>query len=236
MCFASTRCATVEPGKSWDLTPFCGRSTCVVAKDQSSRWVSSRSSSHRRSFSYHKHSRPQTPGIGRGLRPIADRQRPLQAWHRSNKQDRSVPILLSQVHLWARRSTRISRCQNRSTTNRQELNESILQSMYIHTFFSIVFFFLPQIVLLMLENNVFNKENWRKKKQSKRRLLYRELRHVFYHLLNKLLLLVQLLPISIILLCSLRHSTGVVLFTTPACQSRSKNSSPERKRWQFKLR
>ncbi|XP_060661189.1 uncharacterized protein LOC132794913 isoform X1 [Drosophila nasuta] len=29
MCFASTRCATVEPGKSWDLTPFCGRSTCV---------------------------------------------------------------------------------------------------------------------------------------------------------------------------------------------------------------
>ncbi|KAM7341211.1 uncharacterized protein ACRADG_012191 [Cochliomyia hominivorax] len=29
MCFASTRCATVEPGKTWDLTPFCGRSTCV---------------------------------------------------------------------------------------------------------------------------------------------------------------------------------------------------------------
>lgn len=29
MCFASTRCATVEPGKSWELTPFCGRSTCV---------------------------------------------------------------------------------------------------------------------------------------------------------------------------------------------------------------
>jgi len=30
MCFASTRCATVEPGKTWDLTPFCGRSTCVL--------------------------------------------------------------------------------------------------------------------------------------------------------------------------------------------------------------
>ncbi|XP_017467834.1 PREDICTED: uncharacterized protein LOC108360161 [Rhagoletis zephyria] len=29
MCFASTRCATVEPGKTWELTPFCGRSTCV---------------------------------------------------------------------------------------------------------------------------------------------------------------------------------------------------------------
>ncbi|XP_034490987.1 uncharacterized protein LOC117794460 [Drosophila innubila] len=29
MCFASTRCATVEPGKAWELTPFCGRSTCV---------------------------------------------------------------------------------------------------------------------------------------------------------------------------------------------------------------
>ncbi|KAF5276117.1 hypothetical protein FQR65_LT16473 [Abscondita terminalis] len=29
MCFASTRCATVEVGKSWDLTPFCGRSTCM---------------------------------------------------------------------------------------------------------------------------------------------------------------------------------------------------------------
>ncbi|XP_075155687.1 uncharacterized protein LOC142229035 [Haematobia irritans] len=29
MCFASTRCATVEVGKSWELTPFCGRSTCV---------------------------------------------------------------------------------------------------------------------------------------------------------------------------------------------------------------
>ncbi|XP_011195064.1 uncharacterized protein LOC105220319 [Zeugodacus cucurbitae] len=29
MCFASTRCATVEPTKTWELTPFCGRSTCV---------------------------------------------------------------------------------------------------------------------------------------------------------------------------------------------------------------
>ncbi|XP_049316849.1 uncharacterized protein LOC109580054 isoform X2 [Bactrocera dorsalis] len=29
MCFASTRCATVEPRKTWELTPFCGRSTCV---------------------------------------------------------------------------------------------------------------------------------------------------------------------------------------------------------------
>jgi len=34
MCFASTRCATVEPGKTWDLTPFCGRSTCVVSQDK----------------------------------------------------------------------------------------------------------------------------------------------------------------------------------------------------------
>ncbi|CAD7094039.1 unnamed protein product [Hermetia illucens] len=34
MCFASTRCATVEPGKTWELTPFCGRSTCVVSEDQ----------------------------------------------------------------------------------------------------------------------------------------------------------------------------------------------------------
>lgn len=33
MCFASTRCATVEPGKTWDLTPFCGRSTCVLTED-----------------------------------------------------------------------------------------------------------------------------------------------------------------------------------------------------------
>jgi hypothetical protein len=31
MCFASTRCATVEPGKTWELAPFCGRSTCVVS-------------------------------------------------------------------------------------------------------------------------------------------------------------------------------------------------------------
>ncbi|XP_055310585.1 uncharacterized protein LOC129573698 [Sitodiplosis mosellana] len=37
MCFASTRCATVEPGKSWDLTPFCGKSTCVVSNDNSGR-------------------------------------------------------------------------------------------------------------------------------------------------------------------------------------------------------
>jgi hypothetical protein len=29
-CFASTRCATFEPGTSWDLKPFCGRSTCVA--------------------------------------------------------------------------------------------------------------------------------------------------------------------------------------------------------------
>ncbi|GBP68276.1 hypothetical protein EVAR_57602_1 [Eumeta japonica] len=33
MCFASTRCATVEPGNTWDLAPFCGRSTCVVSED-----------------------------------------------------------------------------------------------------------------------------------------------------------------------------------------------------------
>ncbi|XP_012263710.2 uncharacterized protein LOC105690495 [Athalia rosae] len=35
MCFASTRCATIEPGKSWELAPFCGRSTCVAAEDGS---------------------------------------------------------------------------------------------------------------------------------------------------------------------------------------------------------
>lgn len=35
MCFASTKCATVEPGKSWELSPFCGRSTCVPAEDDS---------------------------------------------------------------------------------------------------------------------------------------------------------------------------------------------------------
>nr|QTY40881.1 venom polypeptide precursor [Doratifera vulnerans] len=37
MCFASTRCATVEPGNSWDLAPFCGRSSCVVSQDQPPR-------------------------------------------------------------------------------------------------------------------------------------------------------------------------------------------------------
>ncbi|XP_072948516.1 uncharacterized protein [Epargyreus clarus] len=37
MCFASTRCATVEPGNSWDLAPFCGRSTCVVSEDKPPR-------------------------------------------------------------------------------------------------------------------------------------------------------------------------------------------------------
>ncbi|XP_017761010.1 PREDICTED: uncharacterized protein LOC108551382 [Eufriesea mexicana] len=36
-CFASTKCATFEPTKSWDLTPFCGRSTCVQADDNSGR-------------------------------------------------------------------------------------------------------------------------------------------------------------------------------------------------------
>ncbi|XP_063987930.1 uncharacterized protein LOC135168031 [Diachasmimorpha longicaudata] len=35
MCFASTKCATVEPGKTWELSPFCGRSTCVPADDNS---------------------------------------------------------------------------------------------------------------------------------------------------------------------------------------------------------
>ncbi len=29
LCFASTRCATVEPGEIWELSPYCGRSTCV---------------------------------------------------------------------------------------------------------------------------------------------------------------------------------------------------------------
>ncbi|XP_015115685.1 uncharacterized protein LOC107040226 [Diachasma alloeum] len=37
MCFASTKCATVEPGKTWELSPFCGRSTCVPADDNSGR-------------------------------------------------------------------------------------------------------------------------------------------------------------------------------------------------------
>ncbi|XP_023295200.2 uncharacterized protein LOC111678171 [Lucilia cuprina] len=37
MCFASTRCATVEPGKTWDLTPFCGRSTCVQNEEDPSK-------------------------------------------------------------------------------------------------------------------------------------------------------------------------------------------------------
>lgn len=35
MCFASTKCATIEPGKTWDLAPFCGRSTCKKEKDGS---------------------------------------------------------------------------------------------------------------------------------------------------------------------------------------------------------
>uniref|UniRef100_A0A1B0BP77 Single domain-containing protein n=1 Tax=Glossina palpalis gambiensis TaxID=67801 RepID=A0A1B0BP77_9MUSC len=37
MCFASTRCATVEPGKTWELTPFCGRSTCVQNEKEPSK-------------------------------------------------------------------------------------------------------------------------------------------------------------------------------------------------------
>ncbi|XP_014258834.1 uncharacterized protein LOC106672154 [Cimex lectularius] len=32
MCFASTKCATIEPGHTWDLSPFCGRSTCVKSE------------------------------------------------------------------------------------------------------------------------------------------------------------------------------------------------------------
>ncbi|XP_029174006.1 uncharacterized protein LOC114942741 [Nylanderia fulva] len=37
MCFASTKCATIEPTKTWELSPFCGRSTCVPADDNSGR-------------------------------------------------------------------------------------------------------------------------------------------------------------------------------------------------------
>lgn len=37
MCFASTRCMTVEPGHSWELSPFCGRSTCVLTADKPPR-------------------------------------------------------------------------------------------------------------------------------------------------------------------------------------------------------
>jgi len=29
-CFASTRCATFEPGATWELKPFCGKSTCIA--------------------------------------------------------------------------------------------------------------------------------------------------------------------------------------------------------------
>ncbi|XP_046980945.1 uncharacterized protein LOC124546020 [Schistocerca americana] len=34
MCFASTRCGFVEPGQTWDLTPFCGRSTCTPGEGE----------------------------------------------------------------------------------------------------------------------------------------------------------------------------------------------------------
>lgn len=33
MCFASTKCTTVEVGQHWELAPFCGRSTCVTGKE-----------------------------------------------------------------------------------------------------------------------------------------------------------------------------------------------------------
>lgn len=33
MCFASTKCTTVEVGQHWELAPFCGRSTCVKAEE-----------------------------------------------------------------------------------------------------------------------------------------------------------------------------------------------------------
>ncbi|XP_063219768.1 uncharacterized protein LOC134529522 isoform X2 [Bacillus rossius redtenbacheri] len=35
VCFASTRCATIEPGHTWDLAPFCGQSTCVLSDEKS---------------------------------------------------------------------------------------------------------------------------------------------------------------------------------------------------------
>ncbi|PSN51332.1 hypothetical protein C0J52_15718 [Blattella germanica] len=34
VCFASTKCATVEPGQTWELAPFCGRSTCVLPEGE----------------------------------------------------------------------------------------------------------------------------------------------------------------------------------------------------------
>ncbi|XP_058057412.1 uncharacterized protein LOC131208629 [Anopheles bellator] len=37
MCFASTKCATFEPGQAWELSPFCGRSTCVLSDDAQPR-------------------------------------------------------------------------------------------------------------------------------------------------------------------------------------------------------
>lgn len=37
VCFASTKCATIEPGHSWELSPFCGRSTCVQESKDSPR-------------------------------------------------------------------------------------------------------------------------------------------------------------------------------------------------------
>jgi hypothetical protein len=36
VCFASTRCSTIEVGQTWELTPFCGRSTCVKAEGDDS--------------------------------------------------------------------------------------------------------------------------------------------------------------------------------------------------------
>lgn len=34
MCFASTRCATIEPNHTWELTPFCGKSTCIKEENR----------------------------------------------------------------------------------------------------------------------------------------------------------------------------------------------------------
>lgn len=110
MCFASTKCATFEPGKSWDLTPFCGRSTCVVANDNSGRYVmhfilygkqrsnlqltKTKNCNFFLFSSFSKASRASWR-----LWPIANWKQSLQIGYGANKQIGTIPILLPEIHL-----------------------------------------------------------------------------------------------------------------------------------------
>lgn len=106
MCFASTKCATVEPGKTWDLYPFCGRSTCVVSEDQPPRLLELVEDCGPLPLANDKCKLDE--GMTIFSQKLCMNQKITIFFNRKNQQNRIIPTLLSKIQMWRRSQIGIS--------------------------------------------------------------------------------------------------------------------------------